>query len=99
MDWYHKVFVSQVKVHFVEEQLPQKALLLMDNAPNHPLGEQKSDDGNIICLFLPANTTLLLQPMDQRIIDNMKRRYRKSLIESVLSPEDAIGKQFGKTTT
>jgi len=46
-DWFHKVFVPQVKVHLAEKQLPQKALLLMDNAPTHPSGELKSDDGNI----------------------------------------------------
>lgn len=35
--------------------------------------------------------------MDQRIIENMKLRYRKSLIESVLSSEDATDiKEFLK---
>ena len=62
-DWFHKVFVPQVKVHLAKKQL-QKALLLMDNALTHTSGELKSDDGNITCLFLPANTTFLLQPMN-----------------------------------
>uniref|UniRef100_A0A2S2R2Q4 Jerky-like n=1 Tax=Sipha flava TaxID=143950 RepID=A0A2S2R2Q4_9HEMI len=91
MDWFHKVFVPQVKVHLAEKQLPQKALLLMDNAPTHPSGELKSDDGNITCFFLPTNIISLLQPMDQGIIENMKRQYRKSLIESVLSSDNTIG--------
>lgn len=99
-DWFHKVFVPQVKVHLAEKQLPQKALLLMDNAPTHPSGELKSDDGNITCLVLPANTTPLIQPMDQGIIENMKRRYRKYFIESLLSSDDAIGiKEFWKKYT
>jgi hypothetical protein len=69
----------------------------MGNAPTHLSGELKSDDGNITCLFLLANTTPLLQPMVQGRIENMKRRYRNSLIESVLSSEDAIGiKTFWK---
>lgn len=96
-NWFHTIFVPQVKVHLVEKQLPQKALLLMDNAPTHPFGELKSDESKITCLFLLANTTPLLQPMDQGIIENVKRRYRKSLIESMLSSEDAIGiKEFWK---
>ncbi|XP_025197548.1 jerky protein homolog-like [Melanaphis sacchari] len=96
-NWFHKVLVSQVKIHLAEKQLLQKPLLLMDNAPTHPSGELKNDDSNITCLFFPENTTPLLQPMDQVIIENMKRRYRKSLIESVLSSEDAIGiKEFWK---
>ncbi|KAL4135498.1 hypothetical protein QTP88_007104 [Uroleucon formosanum] len=99
-DWFHKVFVPQVKVHLAEKQLPQKALLLMDNAPTHPSGELKSDDGNITCLFLPANTTPLIQPMDQGIIENKKRWYRKYFIESLLSSDDAIGiKEFWKKYT
>lgn len=69
----------------------------MDNTRTHPPGELKSVDGNIICLFLPANTTPLIQPMDQAIIENMKRQYRKYFIESLLSSEDAIGiKEFWK---
>jgi len=59
-DWFHKVFVPQVKVYLAEKQSPQKALLLMENAPTHLFGELKSDDGNITCLFIPANTTPLL---------------------------------------
>lgn len=35
--------------------------------------------------------------MDEGIIENIKRQYRKSLIESVLSSENAIGiKEFWK---
>lgn len=99
-DWFHKKFVPQVKAHLAEKKLPQKALLLMDNAPTHPTGEIKSDDGNITCFFLPANTTSLIQPMDQGIIENMKRRYRKMFIEGLLSSDDAITvKEFWKGYT
>jgi len=69
--------------------LPPKALLLMDNAQTHPSGELKSDYGNITRLFLPANTTPLIQPMGQGIIENTKRRYRKYFIESLLLSGDA----------
>lgn len=34
-EWFHNVFV---RAHLAEKHLPQKALLLMDNAPTHPLG-------------------------------------------------------------
>lgn len=97
-EWFHKMFVPEVKTHLAEKQLPQEALLLMDNAPTHPPSDAlKSDDGKIICLFLPANTTPLIQPMDQGIIENMKRRYRKNFIESLLSSDDAMTvKEFWK---
>jgi hypothetical protein len=89
-DWFHKVFVPQVRAHLAEMQLPQEALLLMDNAPAHPTCEIKSDDGKITCLFLPANTTPLIQPMDQGIIENIKRRYRKAFIGSLNSSDNEM---------
>ncbi len=99
-EWFHKKFVPEVKAHLAEKKLPQKALLLMDNAPTHPTGEIKSADGNITCLFLPANTTSLIQPMDQGIIENMKRRYRKAFVVGLLSSDDMVTvKQYWKNYT
>lgn len=99
-EWFHKKFVPEVKAHLAEKKLPQKALLLMDNAPTHPTGEIKSADGNITCLFLPANTTSLIQPMDQGIIENMKRRYRKAFVVGLLSSDDIMTvKQYWKSYT
>jgi hypothetical protein len=63
----------------------------MNNAPKHFTRELKSDDGNKTCFFLSANTTSLIQPMDQDIIENMKHRYRKYFIERLLSSDDAKG--------
>lgn len=68
--------------------LPNEALLLVDYALSHPSSELKSDDGKITCLFLPANTKPLIQPMDQDIIENMKLRYRKCVTESLLMSND-----------
>ena len=62
-----------------------KALLLMDNAPPHPsIQSLQSQDGNIKCLFLPPNTTSLIQPMDQGVLESTKRRYRKELLRKLL---------------
>ena len=46
-----------------------KALLLMDNAPAHP-DKLISKDGQIKVKFLPTNTTSLIQPVDQEIIES-----------------------------
>lgn len=65
----------------------------MDNAPTHSSGELKSDDGKITCLFLPTYTTPFIQPMDQSIIEYMKR-----LIESLLSSDNVMDiKEFWKS--
>jgi hypothetical protein len=72
----------------------------MDNAPAHHTCEIKSDDGKITLSFLRANTTPLIQPMDQGIIENMKRRYRKAFIGNLISPDDEMSvKSFEKPTT
>lgn len=35
-EWFHKKFIPQVKEHLKSRNLPQKAMLLIDNAPSHP---------------------------------------------------------------
>lgn len=61
-----------------------KALLLLDNAPSHPSEtELKTDDGNIIAMFMPPNVTPLIQPMDQNAIKITKLYYRNSLLASI----------------
>ncbi|GBO40723.1 Tigger transposable element-derived protein 6 [Araneus ventricosus] len=60
----------------------RKIILFMDNATSHP------DDlkvKNINLVFLPPNTTSMLQPLDQGIIRSFKLGYRKLLLRRVLS--------------
>ena len=52
-----------------KNNLPIKAVLLIDNAPSHPSEtELKTEDGNIIVMFIPPNVPPLIQPMDQNAI-------------------------------
>ncbi|GBN11650.1 hypothetical protein AVEN_102852-1 [Araneus ventricosus] len=44
-------------------------LLLLNNCPGHLFTEELcTDDGEISVMFLPPNTTALIQPMDQNVI-------------------------------
>jgi hypothetical protein len=46
-----------------------KALLLLDNSPAHPSTHLlRSTDGKIKCLFLPPNTSSLIQPTDHDML-------------------------------
>ncbi len=62
----------------------RKALILLDNAPCNP----EMEFSNVKVVFLPPNTTARTQPLDSRIIRNFKVKYRKMLLEFLLSHED-----------
>ena len=72
------------KINRQMEVAKRKIILFMDNVPCHPesLSERYS---NIKVVFLPKNTTSRLQPLDAEIIRNFKLKYRKKLLEFVIS--------------
>ncbi|GBM73644.1 hypothetical protein AVEN_195937-1 [Araneus ventricosus] len=60
----------------------RKLILFMGNSTSHP------DDlklKNINVVFLPPNTTSMLQPLDQGIIRSFQVGYRELLLRHVLS--------------
>ena len=63
----------------------RQVLLLLDNAPSHP---KNVNESNVKVVFLPANTTSKLQPLDQGIIKAVKTSYQKRLLQSVLAKMD-----------
>jgi len=55
-----------------------KVLLLLDNAPSHPSTETlNAINDKFEVKFFPPNVTSLIQPMDQSVIETLKRLYRK----------------------
>uniref|UniRef100_K7FVN0 HTH CENPB-type domain-containing protein n=1 Tax=Pelodiscus sinensis TaxID=13735 RepID=K7FVN0_PELSI len=67
-DWFMNCFISEVKAYFLE------ILLILDNAPDHP---QHLNDlhPNVKVVFLPPNTTTILQPLDQGATAAFKAYY------------------------
>ena len=59
----------------------RKILLFLDNATSHAEISLK----NIKLQFFPANTTSILQPMDQGIIQTTKIRYRKIQLQNLIT--------------
>lgn len=82
--------------------LPLKALLILDNAPSHPSAEElvkTTKDGKIWTIYMPPNVTPLIQPMDQNAIRLVKMQYRSSLPSKIVSSEsnDIVGFLKGHT--
>ena len=87
-EWFTKEFVPAVKRHQRLQNIHSpKALLLIDNCSAHP-DELSSRDGSVTCMFLPTNTTSLIQPMDQEVLQAMKNRYKRKLLQKVICAQD-----------
>ena len=72
--WFHQQFVPAVKRHLQHKSLPCKAVLLIDNCAAHPDEDMLcSYDGQIRTVFLPPNTTSVIQPLDGGILETVKR--------------------------
>ncbi|GBM08269.1 Tigger transposable element-derived protein 1 [Araneus ventricosus] len=83
-DWINEVFAPSVKKYLLEMNLPLHVLLIMDNSPAHPpdLQDHLLEEFKFIkILFLPPNTTQLLQPMNQQVLSSFKKLYTKALFE------------------
>ena len=61
--WFTKYFRPIVKTRCLEKIF--KLLLLSDNAPGHPRALIMAMYNEINVVFMPANTTFILQVMDQ----------------------------------
>lgn len=83
--WFHQHFVLSVIQYLNSIGLPCRAILLLDNCAAHPNRDVLSrHDGAIKCVFLPTNTTSIIQPLDGGILET-KRNYRQLLLRRLLT--------------
>lgn len=68
----------------------RKILLLVDNCTAHP---KIPNLQNIKLVHLPPNTTAVLQPMDQGIINSLKVHFRKALVIRLIEELDTNAKK------
>lgn len=73
-DWFRSSFIVEVKQFLTSKNLAFKVLLLLDNVGSHD-ETLFTADPDVDVLFLPPNTTSLIQPMDQSIMANFKAYY------------------------
>ncbi|XP_036599100.1 tigger transposable element-derived protein 1-like [Trichosurus vulpecula] len=86
-EWFTNFFCPTVERHCVENNLPNKALLILDSAPCHPV---YLDDlsANVRVEFLPKNTSALIQPMNQGVITTFKAFYLKRTLCQLIQETD-----------
>ena len=61
-------------------------LMLLDNAPTHPDESSLVSSHKLMYLskISTTNTIPMIQPMDQGVLEALKRRYRKSMLRMLL---------------
>ncbi|XP_069776185.1 tigger transposable element-derived protein 1-like isoform X2 [Narcine bancroftii] len=76
-DWFVNCFIPSVREYCLENSIPFKILLILDNAPAHPphLDDLHPD---VKVIYLPLSTTSIIQPMDQGAIATFKAYYLQS---------------------
>ena len=85
-NWFQNCFVHEVKKKLAQLGQEPKALMLLDNCSAHPNeNELVSNDGQIVARFLPPNVTSLIPPVDQGVLECLKRIYGKSVLKELFS--------------
>uniref|UniRef100_UPI00358FA229 tigger transposable element-derived protein 1-like n=1 Tax=Myxine glutinosa TaxID=7769 RepID=UPI00358FA229 len=77
-------YAGDLERYCIEEGVEFKILLILHNAPGHPpfIGDLHP---NIKVVFLPPNTTSLIQPMDQGAIAAFKSNYLRRTFAMAIS--------------
>lgn len=81
-------FKATVEIYCSEGKTPFKIFLLIDKAPGHPRG-QMEPDCKMKGVFLAANTTSLLQPMDPGVTSAFKSYYLRSTFRKAVAAVDS----------
>ncbi|XP_069823956.1 tigger transposable element-derived protein 1-like [Dendropsophus ebraccatus] len=82
-DWFNNYFVPSMERYCTSKDIPFKVLLILDNAPGHP-ADVDDFHPNVKVVYLPPNTTALIQPMDQGVIATFKAYYLRRVIGNAL---------------
>lgn len=90
-DWFLNHFTKEARKHCNSVGLAPdcKILLLLDNCSAHP-GVEVLQADNVVAFFLPPNTTSLIQPMDQGIIQSFKCHYKSEFLKKILDLDPSL---------
>ncbi|XP_063302213.1 tigger transposable element-derived protein 1-like [Pelobates fuscus] len=93
-EWFTDHFCTSVQRYCRRKGLEEKALLIMDNTPSHPTNLAELPTCiPVEVMFLPPNTTLFIQPMDQGVIAAFKAYYLRRTFHQLIEHTDHEDKQ------
>ena len=84
MDWLRDVNSKMGSQH-------KKILMLIDNCSGHNTAEEMHLS-NVKIMFLPKNTTSIMQPMDMGIIMAVKRHFKVQMARALIMELDKNAK-------
>lgn len=87
-DYVSQELQEELKRYCEKENIEFKVLILLDNVSSHP-SEICEVNESIKVVFLPPNTTSILQPMDQGVISAFKANYLKETLSQLINSCDA----------
>lgn len=78
----HELLPSKIKKNYLENNIPFKILLFVDNASKYPpfIGGLYP---NIKVVFLPPNSVFLIHPVNQGVIAAFKAYYLRFFAQAV----------------
>ncbi|XP_057569614.1 tigger transposable element-derived protein 1-like [Hippopotamus amphibius kiboko] len=86
-EWFTYFFCPAVEKYCAQNNLTNKALLILDNAPCHPVNLSDLSD-NVRVVYLHNSTADSIQPICQGVASTFKAHYLRRTFEHILEATD-----------